>query len=182
LFGLVARWKRRPDPLTRLARRLDHLAEHDEKAVEEMDRTEMDRRQGARTLHSICTEFTRHLNSAMTRTEMLLMPPQFEPETYREDAPNLIQMSLRGRIVQIQYEAPNQTIGTENFRYPYILQGTVNGFNQTLLDRDQIEEQLLFYSRAGGKRDFRWHYFEPRTYRTGLVNEHYLTALLGRLA
>ena len=182
MFGLVDKWKRRPDPLTKLARRLDHLAEHDERAAEEMDRTELARRQGARILHSICAEFTRHLNSAMTRTEMLLMPPEFDPEMYKEDAPNLIQMSLRGRIVQIQFESPNQTIATENFRHPYILQGTVNGFNQTLLDRDQIEEQLVFYSRTGEKKDFRWHYFEPRTYRSGLVNEAYLTELLGRLA
>jgi hypothetical protein len=182
LFGLVAKWKRRPDRLTRLARELDRLAERDEKAVEEMDRADMARRHGARTLHAICADFTKHLNAAMTRTEMLLIPTVFDPLTYRDDAPNLIQMSLRGRIVQIQYEAPEQALATENFRYPYILHGAVNGFNQTLLDRDLIEEQLLFYARTGEKTDFRWHYFEPRTYRTGLVNEAYLTALLARLA
>ena len=117
----------------------------------------------------------------MTRTEMLLIPTEFDPETFREDVPNLIQMSLRGRIVQIQYEAPEQIVANENFRHPYILQGAVNGFNQTLLESDLIEEQLLFYAR-NGKQDFRWHYFEPRTYRTGLVNEAYFTALLTRLA
>ena len=167
--------------MTRLARQLDRLAERDERTVEEMDRTDHERRHGARILHTICAEFTRHLNSAMTRTEMLLMPLEFDPETYREDAPNLIQMSLRGRIVQIQYEAPEQSIANENFRYPYILQGSVNGFNQTLLERDLIEEQMLFYAR-NGKQDFRWHYFEPRTYRTGLVDEQYFTMLLTRLA
>ena len=181
MFGLVAKWKRRPDPLTKLAQQLDRLAEHDEKAVEEMDRADSARRQGARTLHAICADFTQHLNSAMTRTEMLLIPTEFDPETFREDAANLIQMSLRGRIVQIQYEAPEQMISTENFRYPYILQGAVSGFNQTLLERDLIEEQLLFYAR-NGKQDFRWHYFEPRTYRTGIVGEAYLTNLLARLA
>jgi hypothetical protein len=167
--------------LTKLAQQLDRLAERDEKAVEEMDQTEAARRQGARILHSICADFTRHLNSAMTRTEMLLMPGEFDPATYREDAPNLIQMSLRGRIVQIQYETPERTVATENFRYPYILQGAINGFNQTLLDRDLIEEQALFYAR-NGKQDFRWYYFEPRTYHTGLVGEDYLTSLVARLA
>ena len=181
MFGLVAKWKRRSDPLTKLAQRLDRLAEQDDKAVEEMDRTDMARRHGARLLHSICADFTRHLNSAMTRTEMVLMPAEFDPKTFREDAPNLIQMSLRGRIVQIQYEAPEQLVATEDFRYPYILQGAVNGFNQKLLERDLIEEQLLFYAR-NGRHEYRWHYFEPRTYRTGLVSETYLTGLLGRLA
>lgn len=168
--------------MTKLARKLDRLAERDEKAVEEMDRAEMARRQGARTLHAICADFTRHLNAAMTRAEMLLIPTAFDPATYRDDAPNLIQMSLRGRIVQIQYEAPAQALATEDFRHPYILQGAVNGFNQTLLERDLIEEQLLFYARSGNRPDFRWYYFEPRTYRTGLVSEAYLTQLLARLA
>jgi len=181
LFGLVAKWRRRPDPLTRLAQHLDRLAERDEKTEEEVDRAETARRQGARALYQICAEFTQHLNSAMTRTEMQLVPTEYDASTYRENAPNLIQMSLRGRIVQIQYEATEQLVATEDFRFPYILQGAVNGFNQTLLERDLIEEQLLFYAK-NGKQDFRWHYFEPRTYRTGLVNEEYLTTLLSRLA
>ena len=121
--------------------------------------------------------------SSLSLTET---PPAHEfeptdPQTYREDAPNLIQMSLRGRIVQIQYEAPEQTLATENFRYPYILHGAVNGFNQTLLERDLIEEQLLYYA-MNGRQEFRWHYFEPRTYRTGIVCEEYLTRILARLA
>ena len=182
MFGLVARWRRRPDQLTKLARELDRLAERDEKAVEEMDRADMARRQGARTLHAICADFTKHLNAAMTRAEMMLVPTVFDLATFREDVPNLIQMSLRGRIVQIQYEAPAQALTTEDFRHPYILQGAVHGFNQTLLERDLVEEQLLFYAKAHHKADFRWHYFEPRTYRTGLVNEAYLTQLLARLA
>ena len=182
MFGLVARWKRRPDSLTKLARQLDRLAERDEKMVDEMSRADWARRQGARSLHTLCADFTRRLNSAMTRTEMLLMPSEFDPKMYREDAPNLIQMSLRGRIVQIQYEIPEQAMATEDFRYPYILQGSVNGFNQTLLERDLIEEQLLFYAREDTRSDFRWHFFEPRTYSTGLVTEDYFTRLLTRLA
>jgi hypothetical protein len=182
LFGLVAKWKSRPDQLTKLARELDRLAERDEKAVEEMDRADMARRQGARTLHAICSDFTKHLNAAMTRAEMLLVPNVFDPATYREDVPNLIQMSLRGRIVQIQYEAPEQALATEDFRHPYVLQGAIHGFNQTLLERDLVEEQLLFYAKSHHRLDFRWHYFEPRTYRTGLVSEAYLTQLLARLA
>ena len=182
MFGLLGKWKRRPDPLTRLAQQLDRMAERDAKAVQEMDRADMARRQGARTLHALCAEFTKRLNTAMTQTEMVLMPATFDPATYREDAPNLIQLSLRGRIVQIQYEAPEQALATEDFRYPYVLQGAVNGFNQTLLERDLVEEQLLFYARSSAKQDFRWFYFEPRTYRTGLVTELYLTEVLSRLA
>jgi len=182
LFGFVARWKNRPDRLTKLAQHLDRLAERDDKAIEEMERVDAARRQGARLLHALCADFTQHLNASMTKTEMMLVPTEFDPQQYRDDAPNLIQMSLRGRIVQIQYEAPEQIWATENFRHPYILHGAVHGFNQALLERDLMEEQLLFYAQNGKKTEFHWHYFEPRTYSTGRVTEDYLTTLLARLA
>jgi hypothetical protein len=165
-----------------LAHRLDLLAERDAKVAAETEQVAAARRQGAMALHSVCAEFTRRLNAEMTRAEMMLVPTGFDPGNYREDVPNLIQMSLRGRIVQVQYEAPPQTLSSENFRHPYILQGSVHGFNQSLLDRDLIEEQSLFYARTGKKDGFKWHYFEPRTYRTGLVDEAYFTGLLNRLA
>jgi len=42
---------------------------------------------------------------------------------------------------------------------------------------------MLFYARDGKSNGaYRWHYFEPRTYQTGLVSERYLTDLFGRLA
>ena len=82
-----------------------------------------------------------------------------------------------------QYEAPAKTISTEYFRHPYILQGQITGFNQTLLEQDLVEEEMLFYARDGKSNGaYRWHYFEPRTYQTGLVSERYLTDLFGRLA
>lgn len=183
MFGLVARWRRRPDRIVELAHRLDRLAERDEQIVAESESVDAARRRGAAALHALCREFTRRLNAEMTRAELMLVPGEFDPGLYREDIPNLIQMSLRGRIVQVQYEAPSKMISTEYFRHPYILQGQVTGFNQTLLDQDLVEEQMLFYARdakRGGP--YQWHYFEPRTYRTGSVNEVYLTDLLARLA
>ena len=164
-----------------MAHLLDQLAARDEKSAEEIHQTDLARRQGAISLHNICAQFTQRLNEAMTQAEMQLMPAEFGAETFREDAPNLFQMSLRGRILQIQIEAPEQTVATENFRYPYVLQAAVNGFNQSLLERDVIEEQSLFYAR-NGRHEFRWHYFEPRTYRSGIVSEEYLTRLFERLA
>ena len=183
MFGLVAKWKRRADRIAELAHRLDRLAERDEQVIAETESVEAARRRGAAALHSFCVEFTKRLNAEMTRAELKLVPNEFDPKVYREDGPNLIQMSLRGRIVQVQYEAPARTVSNEYFRHPYILQGQITGFNQTLLEQDLVEEEMLFYARDGKSNGaYRWHYFEPRTYQTGLVSERYLTDLFGRLA
>ena len=116
----------------------------------------------------------------MTRTEMLLDPYRIQSGDLSRGCAQPDPDEPARRILQIQVETPEQILATEDFRYPYILQGAVNGFNQTLLERDLVEEQLLFYARSG-KLGFRWHYFEPRTYSTGLVSEEYFTRLLRRL-
>ena len=40
------------------------------------------------------------------------------------------------------FRATPELVSTEDFRVPYTLEGTVRAFNQELLDKDLIEEQL----------------------------------------
>ena len=53
-------------------------------------------------------------------------------------------MNVRGRILQVAFEATVELVSTEDFRVPYTLHGSVRAFNQELLDKDIIEEQLIF--------------------------------------
>jgi len=62
---------------------------------------------------------------------------------------------------------------------PYILSGAVRCFNQQLLERDLIEEQLLFYTLEKSRN--LWRFFDVRTYRSGPVDAEYLISLLEQL-
>ena len=56
---------------------------------------------------------------------------------------------------------------------------TVRAFNQELLDKDLIEEQLIFYTLE--KRQNLWRFLDARTYRSGLFDQEYLVSLLEQL-
>ena len=58
-------------------------------------------------------------------------------------------------------------MSTEDFRVPYTLEGSVRAFNQDLLNKDLIEEQLVFYTIE--KTRSLWRFFDPRTYRSGTL-------------
>ena len=68
---------------------------------------------------------------------------------------------------------------TEELAMPYTLEGTVRAFNQELLDKDLIEEQLLFFTfeKEGGM----WRFFDARTYRSGPFDREYLVTLMEQL-
>jgi hypothetical protein len=91
----------------------------------------------------------------------------------------LIQINVRGRILQIEYGAADTLISTEEFRIPYTLAGSVRAFNQELLDKDIIEEQLIFYTIEKHRR--MWRFFDARTYRSGPFDQAYLISLLEQL-
>ncbi len=67
-------------------------------------------------------------------------------------------------------------LSTEDFRIPYTLMGSIRAFKQEWLDQDLIEEQLLFYTIEEARS--MWRFFDARTYRSGILNEDYLIALL----
>jgi hypothetical protein len=162
--------------MKRLARNIDLLASRDEDLIRRERETEVLRRAAAAQLHALCAAFVGELNRLLKRSEVQLDPESFDAERYQPDMSTLMQIQVRGRIVQIAFTATPGLVSTEEFRIPYILEGSVHAFNQQLLDKNLVEEQLLFYTLEG--RSKLWRYFDTRTYRSGSFDWDYLTTLM----
>lgn len=165
--------------LKRLARDIEALAEKDETTVRRSQEIAEMRNRAAQELYRVCADFADAVNRLLPQPELTLDPPGFGSDSFQEDTPNLIQMNVRGRILQVEFETTPELISTEDFRIPYILSGAVRAFNQALLDKDLIEEQLLFYTVE--KQRTMWRYFDARTYRTGEFDQAYLVTLMEQL-
>jgi hypothetical protein len=116
------------------------------------------------------------LNRLLERSEVRLDPETFDANLFDPEMSTLIQIHVRGRILQISFTATPELVSTEEFRIPYILEGSVRAFSQKLLDKDLIEEQLLFYTLEG--RGQMWRYFDTRTYRSGLFDHEFLAGVM----
>jgi hypothetical protein len=165
--------------LKRLAESIEALAEKDRQVLHRARQIAELRRKAALEMHGICGEFAMSLNRLLAQPEVVLDPPVFAPESFAENRKNLIQINVRGRILQIDFSATPELVSTEDFRIPYILEGTVRAFNQQLLEKDIIEEQLIFYTLEKEKNW--WRYFDARTYRSGPFGQEYLVSLMERL-
>src|SRR5206468_3878688 len=137
------------------------------------------RRSAALALHAICAEFAAALNGMLERCAVELDPPVYSEASFRDEGANLIQMNARGRILQVNFSATPELISTEEFRVPYTLAGSVRAFSQELLEKDVIEEQLIFFTIEGQRR--MWRFFDARTYRSGPFDVEYLIALMEQL-
>lgn len=165
--------------LKRLAENIDALADKDERYLSHAREIVDLRRSAAAELHIICARFIDRLNGMLQRGVVVLDPPVFTEDSYQDDSSNLIQMNVRGRILQVEFRSTPELASTEDFRIPYIISGTVRAFNQILLDQDLIEEQLLFYTLE--KRLRMWRFFDARTYRSGPFDQDYLISLMEQL-
>lgn len=169
----------RDQRLQRLAQSIDALLEKDEILLRRAREFAEMRQAAASDLHAICREFVVALNRMLERSAVDLDPPAMNPDTFQDDAPNLIQINVRGRILQVVFRSTDELVSTEDFRVPYTLQGTVRAFNQELLEKDLIEEQLIFYTLEKHKR--MWRFFDARTYRSGPFDLEYLIGLMEQL-
>jgi hypothetical protein len=167
------------DRLKRLAKSLDALARKDEVHLREAREIGALRRQAALELHGICGDFVSELNHWLSEIELEFQPEVYGPENFHEDGLNLFQINARGRILQIKFEATPELTSSEDFRVPYILSGAIRCFNQQLLEKDLIEEQLLFYTLE--KSRHLWRFFDARTYRSGPFDADYLAGLMEQL-
>ena len=179
LSRLGSREQVRDARFKRLARSIDALAEKDESFLRRAREIATLRRTAAVGLYAICFEFVNSVNRLLSRSEMVLDPPEFSPDAFLEDAKNLFQINVQGRILQVEFEAAPGLISTEDLRVPYTLHGVVRAFNQELLDRSLIEEQLLFYTLEKDKK--MWRFFDARTYRSGPFDQEYLMSLMEQL-
>jgi len=165
--------------LQRLAEKIDALSEKDEMMLRHSREIAALRQVAASDLFAICADFVSSVNRLLTHCQMELDPRGFSENTFNEDAANLIQINVRGRILQISFTATPELISTEDFRVPYTMEGSIRAFNQDLLDKDIIEEQLMFYTLEKDKR--MWRFFDARTYRSGPFDQEYLISLMERL-
>ena len=165
--------------MKRLAQDIEALAQKDEDFLRVSRQMEQVRRAAANEIHTICRDFVNTLNRLMSKSELALDPDHFSEAGFQDDAVNLIQISVRGRILQVAYSATPELVSTEDFRVPYTLAGSVRAFNQDLLDKDLIEEQLVFYTVEKDRK--MWRYFDPRTYRSGTLDQEYLVSVMEQL-
>ena len=164
--------------LRRLAKDIEALAEKDETAMQYSREITTLRRRAAAELFSVCAGFVESVNSLLSAPEVQLDPRDFSEDTFQEDGANLLQINVRGRILQVEFETTPDLVSTEDFRIPYTLSGAVRAFNQALLDKDLIEEQLIFYTL---EKKTMWRFFDARTYRSGEFDQAYLVGLMEQL-
>jgi len=164
--------------LKKLAEGIAALAGKDALVLERAREITATRDAAAVELYAICAEFVAGLNRLLPRAEVMLDPASAGAH-FRVDSPCLIQINVRGRILQIEYVATAELVSTEEFRIPYTLAGSVRAFNQELLDKDLIEEQLIFFTLEKHRR--MWRFFDPRTYRSGPFDQEYLVSLMEQL-
>ena len=165
--------------MKRLAQHLEALAAKDEQLLRRTREMHQVRLAAASDLHTICKEFVQSLNRLLSKTELVLDPAEFTTVSFQDEVTNIIQISVRGRILQVTYTATQELVSTEDFRVPYTLAGSVRDFNQELLNKDLIEEQLVFYTVEGDRR--MWRFFDPRTYRSGTFDQDYLVSVMEEL-
>jgi hypothetical protein len=165
--------------LKRLAKSIDALAEKDEGFLRRAREIAALRQAAAADLYAICADFVGSVNRLLARMEIELDPPGFGSSSFQEDLVNLVQINVRGRILQVAFSATPELVSTEDFRVPYTLQGTIRAFNQELLEKDIIEEQLIFYTLENHKQ--MWRFFDARTYRSGPFDQEYLIGLMEQL-
>lgn len=165
--------------LDRLAQAIEAIAGRDQSLIDESTLVDKLRFGGAADLHRICREFVDDLNARLTKPALVIDPPEWNADSYDDARPNLLQISLRGRLLQLEYAATDEPYSTEDFRHRYVLRGGVRSFNQDFLERDTVDEQQIFY--CPHETGAAWHFFDARTYRTGLLSADYLAAELERL-
>jgi hypothetical protein len=165
--------------LKRLAGNIDALAQKDEGFLRRAREIAALRQAAAADLYAICADFVASVNRLLARTAVELDPPGYGPNSFQEDLVNLMQINVRGRILQISFSSTPELVSSEDFRVPYTLEGTVRAFNQELLDKDIIEEQLIFYTLENHKK--MWRFFDARTYRSGPFDQEYLIGLMEQL-
>ena len=167
------------DRLRKLARALDLVAEKDRLELARQEAIEQLRREAAVELYGICRKFVDELNALMDQVKLDLSPVEYRCQDFHDTAPNIFQINLNGRLIQIAFKPTDTVTSTDNYRIPYTLEGNVNSFNQQLLERDEIRDQRLFFCLERGGNH--WRFQEGSTGKQGVVDSDYLAGLLEKL-
>ena len=166
------------DPIRRLARQIDASRKSERFRVNGEEVAWL-RRQGACQLHAVCSDFVSSLNRRVSDSQIELSPATYEPEMFRERGVNLIQISSQGRQMQIVFQVTNPLFSTDKYSVPYILEGEIRSYNQSMLDRFEIRNQSLFYCVDDDKAF--WRFYDWRNPRILPVDADLLATLMQRL-
>src|SRR5262245_26320875 len=165
--------------LRRLAANIEALARKDAILAGKAQDTADLRRAAAVELHGICASFVESVNKLLAKSILILDPADYSEASYKVDTTNLIQINASGRILMLTFQGTQELVSTEDFRVPYTISGSVRAFNQKMLDKDLIEEQLLFFTLETSRGICR--FFDSRTYRSGPFDQEYLITLMEQL-
>ena len=180
MFGLAGRLKKhREDRLDRLARAIDAVGAQDQQVLDQSLLADRLKREGALRLYQVCNSFVEGVNSRLSEPAVILAPFEWELDNFHDGQTAFFQISLRGRLLQVEFNSTEEMYSTEDFRKAYVLHGSVRSFNQESLEHNRMGEQRIFCCRE--KDEPEWHYFDARSYRTGLIDTDYLAAELERL-
>ena len=137
------------------------------------------RLQGATELYDVCRGFTEAVNRRLPKPAVMLDPGEYSAANFSNGVPVLFQISLRGRLLQLEFAATEEHLSSEDFRKPYVLTGAIRSFNQDFLDHNIVDEKAIFYCPEGVEG--RWHYSDRRTYGTGVLTQDFLVSALEQL-
>ncbi len=165
--------------LEALARRIEAAVEKDQALVRQARECAVLRRRAAAELYAMCRAPVEALNRLLRQPLVELSPPDFAPDAYQDDAPNIFQINVSGRIVQIEFHAASTPLSTERYHTPYILEGSLRAFNQEFLELSQVPEQPVFCCPKGGRLE--WVWFDARLQRGAPLDEQHLIGLLERV-
>ena|SRR5689334_2914266 len=166
------------DPIARLARRIAAARKTEHFQISAGSIAAL-RRRGACDLHSTCANFVISVNSRLSPDVLVLSPPTYTPEMFRETGANLIQIGSEGRQMQISFQAPPQLASTEKFLIPYVLEGEIRAYNQKMLEKFQMRTRLLFFCIEEDRAE--WRFFDWRTRHTGLLGNELLVSLMQQI-
>jgi hypothetical protein len=96
--------------MKRLAQSIEALADKDGELLRMSRQMEQVRRNAACELHTICRDFVNSLNRLTSKVELTLDPDRFSDASFQEDAVNLIQINVRGRILQVGFGATQELV------------------------------------------------------------------------
>jgi hypothetical protein len=165
--------------LDRLAAAIEAIGDRDRLQADENSRIDRLRAEGGLLLHELCRDFVAAVNERLTVPSLVLDPPVFGIEGFRDPGPNIFQINLRGRLLMVEFQATQEPLSTDDFRRPYILQGSIRSLNQDLLEQHLLAEKSLFFCPSGDEG--RWFYVDTRSYRTGELDADVLAGELERL-
>jgi hypothetical protein len=163
------------DAITRLARQI-HATQRAERFLVRAEEIADLRRRGACELHRLCTEFVSSVNGRLSGAALDLSPPTYSSDAFRESGANLIQIGSQGRQMQILFEATPNSVSTEKFAIPYVVEGEVRTYNQRMLERFDVRTLLIFFCVA--EETTIWRFFDWRTRSTGNVDGKLLASLM----